>query len=74
MEAVTTTAIIPFPATLVTVKRDSSYLAMGEIAWVSGNSKLGRLVYLIDFRERQFTKLLFWSYFNQLKAFTGGVL
>ena len=35
MEAVTITAIIPFPATLVNVKRDSSYLAMGEIAWVS---------------------------------------
>ena len=35
MEAVTITAIIPFPATFVNVKRDSSYLAMGEIAWVS---------------------------------------
>ena len=40
MEAVTITAIIPFPATFVIVKGDSFYLAMGEIAWVSSNSKL----------------------------------
>ena len=59
MEAVTITAIIPFPATFVNVKGGSSYLAMGRIAWVSYIQNLGQLGYLIDVGERQIIKLLF---------------